>query len=37
MRSSGRHDILEALLETRVIILEISSSFPWVDFRSQTQ
>jgi hypothetical protein len=27
MRSSRRHDILEALLEMRVIILEISSRF----------
>jgi hypothetical protein len=27
MRSSRKHDILELLLETRVIILEITSSF----------
>jgi hypothetical protein len=37
MRSSREHDMLEPLLETRVIILEIPSSFPPGRFRQRMQ
>jgi hypothetical protein len=37
MRSSREHDMLEVLLETRVIILEISSRFASDRFRQRMQ